>query len=156
MLYFAYGSNLDPVQFRLRCPESRYVCNARLDGYRLCFPAWSKIRDSAVISIEEATDAVWGVLYKLTISDLARLDIREGFDPRRDRMKNIRNRGAVTLARSDGYVSSAETYVATPSRDPGRPSSQYLDYLVRLAVACELPDDYVDKLRAVDGVALAA
>jgi len=156
MLYFAYGSNMDVVQLRLRCPEARYICKARLDGYRLCFPAWSKLRETAVISIEEAADAVWGVLYKLTISDLARLDIREGFDLRRDRMRNIRNRGAVTVARSDGYVSAAETYVATPTPDPGRPSEQYIAYLIRLAVACELPEEYVYKLRALPGMALAA
>jgi hypothetical protein len=156
MLYFAYGSNLDASQFRMRCPEARLLCKARLDGYRFCFPARSKVRESAVISIEKAADAVWGVLYKLTIADVARLDVREGFDPRREPMRNVVNRGAIMVARADGYVSTAETYVTTATANPGRPSAHYIDYLVRLAVACDLPDDYVDKLRAVNGARMAA
>ena len=32
MYYFAYGSNLDPLQMRLLCPEAKFVSTAKLDG----------------------------------------------------------------------------------------------------------------------------
>ena len=157
MLYFAYGSNLDPTQMRLRCPEARYIGKARLDGYRLCFPRWSKIRASAVAGLEPAAgEAVWGVLYEIGETDLARLDEREGYDKRRAPVDNSHNRATVMVARHEGKVSEAETYVATPSADAGLPSSEYIDYLLQLAVACDLPADYREKLKAVKTVPLAA
>ena len=33
-LYFAYGSNMNPVQMRFRCPTSKAVARATLSGYR--------------------------------------------------------------------------------------------------------------------------
>ena len=33
-LYFAYGSNMNPVQMRFRCPTSKAVALATLKGYR--------------------------------------------------------------------------------------------------------------------------
>ena len=54
MLYFAYGANLDASQMRLRCAGARGVGKARLDDYRFCFPLWSRIRQSGLISIEPA------------------------------------------------------------------------------------------------------
>ena len=35
MFYFAYGSNMNWTQMQRRCPSSRFVCTARLPGYRL-------------------------------------------------------------------------------------------------------------------------
>ena len=78
MYYFAYGSNLDPLQMRLRCPEAKFVSTAKLDGYRICFPRKSFVRDCAVISIEPVPgEAVWGALYELDGVDIARLDERD-------------------------------------------------------------------------------
>ena len=157
MLYFAYGSNLDPTQMRLRCPQARYVGKARLDGYRLCFPRWSTIRASAVVGLEPAAgEVVWGVLYEVGGSDLARLDEREGYHKRRAVADNARNRATVMVARHGGKIGDAETYVVTPSADAGLPSSEYIDYLLQLAVACDLPGDYREKLKAVRTAPLAA
>jgi len=60
------------------------------------------------------------------------------------------------VIQADGTAVDAETYVATPSADPGLPSEEYIAYLVRLAVACDLPESYRQKLRAAKAVALAA
>jgi gamma-glutamylcyclotransferase (GGCT)/AIG2-like uncharacterized protein YtfP len=157
MLYFTYGSNLDPTQMRLRCPQARYVNKARLDGYRLCFPRWSKIRASAVVGLEPAAgETVWGVLYEIGDGDLARLDEREGYDKRRAVAANSHNRATVAVTLPDGKVREAETYVATPSPDAGLPSAEYIDYLMQLAVACDLPESYRDKLKTVETAPLAA
>jgi len=157
MLYFAYGSNLDPTQMRVRCPQARDMARARLDGYRLCFPRWSAIRASALASLEPARgEAVWGVLYELDAAGIARLDACEGYRDDRAVTDNAHTRATVMVGLGDGRLVEAETYLATPSSDPGMPSSEYLAYLLQLADARDLPADYREKLRNVETVPFAA
>ncbi len=64
MRYFAYGSNMDPVQMAERAPGGRALGAARLAGWRLTFtrdsPAWG----GGVGHIEpDEADEVWGVLW---------------------------------------------------------------------------------------------
>ena len=147
MYYFAYGSNLDLLQMQLRCPEAQFVSTAKLDGYRVCFPRKSFVRDCAVISIEPAVDEqVWGALYELDGTDITRLDEREGYDRRRDRQLNQHNRITVRVEGSDERVVVAEVYIAVPSANPGLPSPQYVGYLVASAAECGLPKSHLVKL----------
>src|SRR5262245_28570937 len=79
-LIFAYGSNMDPAQMRERCPGSNlcwFVAEAR--GWALCFPRKSKKRKGGVGSLckREGT-SVWGVVFAVSLRDLARLDRFEG------------------------------------------------------------------------------
>ena len=37
MIYFAYGSNLDFVQMRSRCPSAQFVAVAKLPDHQLAF-----------------------------------------------------------------------------------------------------------------------
>jgi gamma-glutamylcyclotransferase (GGCT)/AIG2-like uncharacterized protein YtfP len=157
MYYFAYGSNLDLLQMQLRCPEAQFVSTAKLDGYRMCFPRKSHIRDCAVISIEPSVgDCVWGVLYELDGTDIQRLDEREGFDRKRDRNLNQNNRITVRVEGSDQRAVVAETYMAVPSQDPGLPSPQYVGYLVAAAAECGLPKSHLVALAAHMPVSEAA
>ncbi len=147
MYYFAYGSNLDLLQMQLRCPDAQFVSTAKLDGYRLCFPRKSVIRDCAVVSIEPAIgEQVWGALYELDGTDIQRLDEREGFDKRRDRELNQRNRITVRVEGSDERPVVAEAYVAVPTPGPGLPSAQYVGYLVGCAAEIGLPKSHLAKL----------
>ncbi len=149
MYYFAYGSNLDLLQMGLRCPDAQFVSTAKLDGYRVCFPRKSFVRDCAVISIEPAIgEQVWGALYELDGTDIARLDEREGYDKRRDRHLNQHNRITVRVEGSDERVVVAEVYVAVPTANPGLPSPQYVGYLVASAAECGLPKSHLVKLAA--------
>jgi gamma-glutamylcyclotransferase (GGCT)/AIG2-like uncharacterized protein YtfP len=150
MLYFAYGANLDATQMRLRCPEARHVGKARLDDYRFCFPVWSRIRQSGLISIEPSVgERVWGVLYEIRDSDIGRLDQREGYDAERPPSRNQFNRVTVNVARGQGKTSEAQTYVARPAMEGRSPSADYIAYLLHLAAARGLPEDYQAKLREV-------
>lgn len=149
MFYFAYGSNLDLMQMQLKCPDAQFVSTARLDGYKLCFPRRSFVRDSAVISIEpDAADSVWGALYEIDDKDLKRLDEREGFRAKREREKNPRFRETVRVVTSDERTVSAEVYIATPTENPGLPSPHYIGYLVASAAECGLPKSHLVKLAA--------
>jgi gamma-glutamylcyclotransferase (GGCT)/AIG2-like uncharacterized protein YtfP len=157
MYYFAYGSNLDLLQMQLRCPEAQFVSTAKLDGYRLCFPRKSFIRDCAVISIEPSmSESVWGALYELDGTDIQRLDEREGYDKRRDRGLNQYNRITVRVETADERAVVAEVYVATPTPNPGLPSPQYVGYLVASAAECGLPKSHLVKLAAHMPVPAAA
>jgi len=147
MFYFAYGSNLDLSQMQLRCPDAQFVSTARLDGYKICFPRKSFVRDCAVISIEpEAGEQVWGALYELDPAELKRLDEREGYDPKRDAAQNQRNRVTVRVEASDERTIVAEAYVAVATENPGLPSPHYIGYLVASAAECGLPKSHLVKL----------
>jgi len=149
MIYFAYGSNLDPVQWRDRCPRSPFVAVGRITGHRLAFPRRSPIRNCAVASIvPQAGEVVWGVLYRMDEEDLAALDRREGHYP--DRPAESRYlRAPVTVTRAEGASVDAFTYVAVPSPDPGLPSAAYLRHLVDGARHHRLPEAYISALAAV-------
>jgi gamma-glutamylcyclotransferase (GGCT)/AIG2-like uncharacterized protein YtfP len=157
MLYFAYGANLDATQMRLKCAEARYVGKGRLDDYRICFPVWSRIRQSWLVGIEPAAgERVWGGLYELGEAELTRLDHREGYDAMRRPSRNTFNRVTVTVARGQGRSSQAETYVAKSGSDINQPSADYLAYLVHLAGARGLPEEYQSRLKGMRQTPLAA
>jgi len=78
-LYFAFGSNLVARQMRERCPSSRPVSRARLDGWRIAFGGHSGSWDGAVADVvREAGAWVDGVLYELSAADVYALDAFEG------------------------------------------------------------------------------
>jgi gamma-glutamylcyclotransferase (GGCT)/AIG2-like uncharacterized protein YtfP len=157
MYYFAYGSNLDLLQMQLRCPDAQFVSIAKLDGYRICFPRKSFVRDCAVISIEPSvSEVVWGALYEIDGTSIGRLDEREGYDRRRDRGLNKYNRMTVRVEIADEHAVAAEVYVATPMPDAGAPSPQYIGYLVACAAECGLPKSHLMKLAAYMPVPQAA
>ena len=149
MYYFAYGSNLDLLQMQVRCPDAQFVSTARLDGYRVCFPRKSFVRDCAMISIEpDVGESVWGALYELDPADLTRLDEREGYNPKRNPALNPHNRVTLRVEASDERMVVAEAYVATPTENPGLPSPHYIGYLVAAAAECGLPKSHLVKLAA--------
>lgn len=154
MLYFAYGSNLDPQQMRARCPGEKIVGLAALRDHRLAFPLYSNRWGGGVASVQPAhADAVWGVLYELTESDLRELDEYEGFRAPGDQ-HNVYDREQITveLVRpDDGSIPRrvrAAAYVARPS-NPSPPSRRYLDAILTGARHHRLPEEYVAKLSAI-------
>ena len=54
MLYFAYGSNLNPDQMHHRCPEHSVVGLAALRDHRLTFPLTSHDWGGGVASVVPA------------------------------------------------------------------------------------------------------
>ncbi|MGB2933386.1 MAG: gamma-glutamylcyclotransferase family protein [Methyloceanibacter sp.] len=71
MIYFAFGSNMDPEQMKVRCPSHDVLGRAYLLDFDLCFPRRSPKRGCGTAGIvPSAGKIVWGVLYALTESDL--------------------------------------------------------------------------------------
>lgn len=147
MIYFAYSANIDPQQMRLRCRRARSIGPARVDGYRLCFPRYSFIRQSALASLEEAAEeSVWGALYEIEEADLKRVDACEGYYLSSDRRGNPFNRIDIEVRYGEGDRAQAFTYVANPMAYAGEPSRDYLSQIARCSAALGIPDDYVQKI----------
>ena len=154
MLYFAYGSNLDPDQMRERCPRSAPVGLACLHDHRLSFPRRSERWGGGVASpaLAHGQD-LWGYLYDLDADDLAALDGYEGWHGT-GHSENAYERETVTvdLVRpDDGSVPRrvrALAYVARPT-EPAAPSRRYLDAILAGARRHRLPEEYIAALAGI-------
>lgn len=152
MIYFAFGSNMDPEQMTARCPSHRVVGRAYLPEHELCFPRRSPVRQCGTAGIvRRAANGVWGVLYELEAADLARLHQAEGYSPGRAADQNRHDFMAIEVRRDgpQGEAISAFTYVARADGSGTLPSTDYLNHLIRGAIHHGLPDSYVRQLRSV-------
>src|ERR1039458_5644292 len=72
-LYFAYGSNLDPIQMESRCPNARPAWIARAGGWRF------RIYERGYATITKSPgQEVWGGLWAVSDTNLRNLDRYEG------------------------------------------------------------------------------
>lgn len=146
MLYFAYGSNLDPVQMTRRCPSAQVVGVARLPAHRLTFPRPCESWGGGVAGIEACDDdgCVEGVVYELCDEDVAALDRYEGV------AEGHYERRRVTVTTADGGTLDTLTYYANtdPAGSPP-PSQRYLDALLRGARHHGLPAAYIAALERI-------
>ncbi len=74
--YFAYGSNMHPVQMRERCPESRLLGTAHLAHYLLQFNkmGMDQTAKANIIPSRDSKDRVFGVVYHMTQREFDQLD----------------------------------------------------------------------------------
>ena len=144
--YFAYGSNMSYEQMKERCPDSKYVGVARLNGYKLDFTKMSTIRGGGVADIVESDDdCVYGILYTIIDDDLAKLDRFEGF-PR------MYNRQTVSCFKYDDLLDynplkgtniDALVYtVVNKSATTIPPSMEYLKIILDAAFSHMFPTKY--------------
>jgi len=79
MLYFAFGSNLDPDQMLARCPSAVMGTCAVLFDHALVFAGHSSRWGGGVASVIRAERRrVQGVIYTISREDMASLDRIEG------------------------------------------------------------------------------
>jgi gamma-glutamylcyclotransferase len=84
--YFAYGSNIDKIQMKHRCPFSYRIGVATLKDYKVFTSHKSKSWKGGVFSIkEEIGSEVKGLLWEITPEDLVSLDHYEGYPSVYDR-----------------------------------------------------------------------
>jgi len=146
VLYFAYGSNLDFDQMKGRCPSARSVGVAKLPGRRLAFTRWSGGRKGAVAdAVADPAGEVWGVVYEITAEDLEVLDRCEGFTPGGSGNAYVREKCTVWLDGDEERSVKAEVYFAVPTENPGLPSRDYRDQILRGAREWGLPQDYIEQ-----------
>ncbi len=150
MDYFAYGSNLDPVQMAERCPSAILVHRALLVDFELAFTRWSTRRRCGVADVVPRPGGhVWGVVYAMSEADGRRLDGFEGYVPGRATNWYAPVRRAVWVEGDPTRPLSATTYeVVERSPTPFAPSPDYLGHLLRGAAHWGLPDAYRAQLRS--------
>jgi gamma-glutamylcyclotransferase (GGCT)/AIG2-like uncharacterized protein YtfP len=123
-IYFAYGSNMNPVQMRHRCPAATPVGVATLRGWEIAINE----RGVATIIHDEETrgrdemGAVEGVLWAVTDKCLQSLDGYEGV------ARGVYRREVVQVERAENRI-DAVTYVAT-SGGRGDPRAGYLELIL--------------------------
>lgn len=147
ILYFAYGSNMNPAQMAIRCRGCKKVAVARLSGYRLDFfghsQRWDGGEETVIIAPGER---VLGVVYELSHSALDRLDAWQGV--RLDGSGRYFHSPAEVIG-LDGKVYPVLIYRKDILGEPRPPSTEYLAYILAGAEEQALPTEYIARLRAV-------
>ena len=109
-LYFAFGSNLSRDAMARRCPDSRPVAPAILDGWRLTFQGVADIEPQALGSTP-------GAVWKISGSDLERLDRYEGYPALYIRKPLAVRIGDETISAVTYVMRDRDTYRGLPSRE---------------------------------------
>ncbi len=151
LLYFAYGSNMDPVQIRRRCPSARFVDMARLADHKLAFSRRSTRRRSGVADVVPAAGAeVWGIVYRLlTVRDIQVLDAAEGFDPERKRAHGYIRETRVVGLSGEAKPAWVNIYIAQRQKSPPLPTAAYIAHMTRGAEHWGLPQGYAAMLAGI-------
>ena len=149
-LYFAYGSNMSSRRLTAprRAPSAIRVTVGYVPGRRLTFDKFSTRDQSGKCDCEATGDLaerVYGVVYRITMSEHAALDDAEGL--------HHGYRGEILTVIAEDATHRALAYVATDKR-PGLPVFDwYLEHVLRGATENGLPPDYVESLRRIPTVA---
>ncbi|MEK7702403.1 MAG: gamma-glutamylcyclotransferase family protein [Nitrospirota bacterium] len=143
MIYFAYGSNMDPAQMQGRCPGAKSLGPALLANYILTFTRWSRSWNSGTADIiPEKGREVWGILYDMTLENLRRLDRFADYPTSYVRQDVFVKQGKEVLP--------AFTYVAV-RQGAFAPSKAYLNKMVVGASgSSRIPEKYVAFLKTIE------
>ena len=144
MLYFAYGSNMDPQQIRQRCPSSRFISTAILRDHRLAFTLRSKRRRCGVANVLPANgQEVHGILYRINRRrDWDVLDAAEGYKSIRRRGNRYRKKLLRVYRLGYPDVVLSWVYLGTVENASPPPSSAYLSQMLAGADYWGLPKTY--------------
>ena len=107
-LYFAYGSNLNHEGMGRRCPDSRPIGPATLEGWQLTFQGVADIRRRPGARTQ-------GALWRISDGDLARLDNYEGYPSLYGREKVSVRVGEDELLAVTYVMREEEDYLGLPS-----------------------------------------
>ena len=139
--YFAYGSNMDPDEFRGVSPAAVFISTARLQGHRLDFTRCSIRRRGGVADIVSDFSAeTWGVLYEADQRALEALDEKEGVQ------SGAYKRIEVDVVTPGGENVHSITYSVVSKVAAVAPSQCYFDLITGGARYRGLPEDYIEAL----------
>ena len=151
MLYFAYGSNMDPAQMLERCPSARFVAVARLPDHRLAFTRYAKDRGCGTCDgIPQAGKDIWGVVFDISEAELRRMDESEGYRQGRPLNENSYVREQRQVYGRTGEPFGVWLYFANREPNPPRPNALYKRQLVEGARHWGLPDEYQAELERIE------
>jgi gamma-glutamylcyclotransferase (GGCT)/AIG2-like uncharacterized protein YtfP len=139
--YFAYGSNLDLLQMKNRCPSSELISKGMLPDYRLTFNKYSGGWNGGVADVvQHAGSEVWGLVFEISDSDLDRLDSYEGYH--KDRT-SLYKRWKAVIDTPDGQVRDVWVYTVVEKEKFVQPTFEYLQIIRDAAVGWDFPKNYL-------------
>ena len=137
-IVFAYGSNLDPLQIRRRCPSIKPLRRAILPHHEISFAWFSPIRKGGVADIRVCQgETVWGLIFSISDDDLLQLDEFEGGY---ERVKK-------DVFTDDGQAWSAWIYDANDKSPHIPPTLTYWWQVYKGAYLLNAPKAYLEKLK---------
>ncbi len=133
-LYFAYGSNMDEIALRTRCPKARKLGLGRLARHRFVIMSsgYASVRRDAWVDVH-------GILFDLAPSDVGPLDDYEEVDG------GLYGKAILSIQREGGGSVEALVYLGADEAD-GAAIPGYMEAVVAAARAASLPDAYVAML----------
>ena len=134
MTYFAYGTNMNREQMSNRCPFSKVLSKAKLEGYKLIFNS----RGVATI-IHDEDSKVYGVLYEINEKCLDKLKEFEGY-PRFYKMDNVK------VIDKDNNQVEVLVFIAT-DLTKGQAREEHLNKILQGAQENNLPFEYIQNLK---------
>lgn len=155
-IYFGYGSNLWKDQMIKRCPTSKYLGIARLNGY------YWLINDRGYANVVEAKNnystgtlnETWGLVYSLQEEDEERLDVNEGV-PFAYTKENLtvdfwpNQRNSPPNTRDTPKSTEMLVYIDRNRVEPDQPKKEYIYRMnmgIKDAVKEGMPEIYVDEV----------
>ncbi len=145
-LLFTYGSNMSSGRLKNRVDTARQFKIARLICHKLIFNKKSKRDNSAkanIIKTNDPNDWVWGVIYKISKSDILKLDEYEGKGYDRLQVNVMDSEHEYHEVQT--YISNSDEYLAKDDL----PYDWYKEYVIYGAEENGLPKEYVDNLKEV-------
>uniref|UniRef100_A0A3B5LMP3 Uncharacterized protein n=1 Tax=Xiphophorus couchianus TaxID=32473 RepID=A0A3B5LMP3_9TELE len=145
-LYFAYGSNLLKERLQLKNPSATVYCVAKLKDYKLVFGNYKGLASDrwhgGVATIEDSPgDEVWGVVWRMSISDLESLDNQEN-------VMLGAYRPVELSVKTKGQDISCRTYIMN-SCVYAQPSPQYLQVSHLFQLLRGYPEAFPGQLRDI-------
>ena len=131
-------------QMQSRCPGSIYHGKAMLHGHSLAFNRKGTRRDGAVASIVQAHEKVHGIIWELSDNNLKALSAIE--DPTAYKPVYVR------VVDEDGEEFDATAFVSTPEPDPPDPDPDYVDILLKAAIAEGFPQSYIEQIKKISKI----
>ena len=138
--YFAYGSNLDLIQMKIRCPSSKLISKGSLSDYRLDFNRYSSGWGGGVADVIPIKGSqVWGLVFELSDNDMDRLDFYEGCYKNRT---SLYERSKVVINTPKGPIPDVWVYTVVEKQKFEAPTAKYLGIIKKAAIRWNFPNVY--------------
>jgi hypothetical protein len=133
-------------QMQRRCSSARFVCTARLPGYRFAIARHSRLRDCGTANVvPEAGSAVLGIIYEVSESDMLIMDsFEDGYS---------RHQILVYSIEGNPFELEVIVYIAPQEVGVPLPTAEYKRLMLEGARHWRLPAAYcfmLDQLEAAD------
>ena len=137
---FAYGSNLDLIQMKERCPSSKIISKGSLANYRLDFNRYSSGWGGGVADVIPVKGSeVWGLVFELSDTDMDSLDFYEGCYKDRP---SLYERSKVVINTPKGPIPDVWLYTVVEKQKFEAPTAKYLGIIKKAAARWNFPNVY--------------